>query len=89
MKTFQVQIEDLEYDILESWLGVGEVEGWLQHAIDNKCRQRVDASVLQHTDRNPKKMTKESKIALLKTVALPTREERDGVELDLALPGGH
>jgi len=77
MKTIQVQIEDLEYDILESWLGVGEVEGWLQHAIDNKCRQRVDASVLQHTDRNPKKIDRISKLNLLKDVQLPSRVERD------------
>jgi len=77
MKTIQVQIEDLEYDILESWLGEGQVEVWLQHAIDNKCRQRIDASVVEHTDRNPKKMGREAKLALLADVKLPTREQRN------------
>lgn len=75
MKTITVQIEDLEYEILESWLGVGQVKAWLQHAIDNKCRQRTDASVLEHTDRNPKKLSKEDKLILLKNVTLPTKEE--------------
>jgi len=79
MKTIQVQIEDLEYEILESWLGVGQVQPWLQHAIDNKVRQRTDASVLEYTDRNPKRLSKESKMALLKNVSLPTREERDAI----------
>jgi len=77
MKTIQVQITDLEYEILESWLGVGQVEAWLQHAIDNKVRQRTDASVLEHTDRNPKKLNKQTKLDLLKDVQLPSREERD------------
>jgi len=77
MKTIQVQIEDLEYEILESWLGVGQVETWLQHAIDNKCRQRTDASVLEHTDRNPKKLNKQTKLDLLKDVQLPSREKRN------------
>jgi len=79
MKTIQVQIEDLEYDILESWLGVGQVETWLQHAIDNKCRQRTDASIIEHTDRNPKKLSKQERLDLLKDVQLPTREERDRI----------
>ena len=76
MKTIQITISDKEYEILESWLGVGQVEVWLQHAIDNKCRQRTDASVLEHTDRNPMKLDKQSKLDLLATVQLPTREDR-------------
>ena len=79
MKEITVQIEDKEYEILESWLGVGEVEPWLQHAIDNKARQRTDASIIEHTDRNPKKLSKQEKLDLLKDVQLPTREERDRI----------
>jgi len=73
MKAIEVRIENLEYDILESWLGVGQVELWLQQALDNKIRQRVDASVLEHTDRNPKKLSKETKLVLLAKAKLPTR----------------
>jgi len=72
-------ITDEEKKILDSWLGEDKIQEWLQHALDNKIRQRVDASILEHTDRNPKKMTKEAKISLLKDVVLPTREGRDGV----------
>jgi len=74
-----VTIEPKEFEILESWLGVGQVEVWVQNAIDNKCRQRVDASILEHTDRNPAKLDKQSKLDLLKDVILPTKEERDAV----------
>lgn len=84
MKTIQVQIEDLEYEILESWLGVGKVEEWLQHAINNKVRQRVDASVLEMTDRNPKKLDKATKLNLLKNITLQTREQRDAMEKQYA-----
>jgi len=79
MKTIQVQIKDKEYEILKSWLGEGQVEVWLQHAIDNKCRQRTDASVLEHTDRNPQKLDRQAKLNLLKDVALPSRAERNPV----------
>jgi len=75
MKTIQVQIEDLEYDILESYLGVGKVEAWLQHAISNKCRQRTDASIVELTDRNPGKLRRAEKLALLEGVDLPVRKD--------------
>jgi len=71
-----VVITEDEKKVLESWLGVGQIKAWLQHAIDNKIRQRTDASVLEHTDRNPKKLSKEDKLILLKNVTLPTKEER-------------
>ena len=82
-------ISDDEKKVLDSWLGVDKIQEWLQHALDNKIRQRVDASILESTDRNPKKLSKEAKFELLKAVALPTREERDGLDLDIAPPGGH
>jgi hypothetical protein len=66
-----------EFEILESWLGIGEVQSWIQHALDNKIRQRTDASILECTDRNPNKMNKQAKLELLKGVVLPTRVERD------------
>jgi hypothetical protein len=66
-----------EFGILESWLGVGKVKPWIQHALNNKIRQRIDASILECTDRNPKKMDKQAKLKLLKGVILPTRVERD------------
>ncbi|TET76171.1 MAG: hypothetical protein E3J43_07250 [Candidatus Heimdallarchaeota archaeon] len=72
-----ITITDEEKRILESWLGTGQIQPWLQDAIDNKIRQRVDASILEETDRNPKKMTKANKLLVLKDIVLPTRIERD------------
>ena len=77
-----------EKKVLDSWLGVDKIQAWLQHALNNKIRQRIDASVLEVTDRNPSKLTKEEKFALLKDIVLPIREERDGVDLDSVPSGG-
>ena len=74
-----VTIPDEGKEILESWLGVGQIQPWLQHAIDNKLRQRMDASILEHTDKNPKKLTEIEKFAELGKVELPAREERDSL----------
>lgn len=70
-----------EKKILDSWLGVDKIQEWLQHALDNKIRQRVDASILEMTDKNPAKLSKETKLALLKNIVLPVREERDSTDL--------
>lgn len=71
-------VTDDEKKVLDSWLGEDKIEAWLQHALDNKIRQRVDASILEATDRNPKKMTKADKFGLLEGYTLPTKKERDG-----------
>jgi hypothetical protein len=74
-----VNITDEEYAVLESWLGVGMVEPWLQHALDNKIRQRVDATILEVTEFNPQKLNQGEKLLKLVGVKLPTRKERDGI----------
>ena len=71
--------------ILESWLGEGQIQPWLQHTINNKLRQRIDASILEETDKNPAKLSSANtleqiildKLPVLKDVTLPIREERD------------
>jgi len=74
-----VTITEEEYAVLESWLGVGEIEKWIQHALDNKIRQRIDASILECTYLNPKKLTHDEKLEELGKAELPTRESRDGL----------
>lgn len=76
-----ITITDDEKKVLDSWLGVDKIQEWLQHALDNKIRQRIDASILEMTDRNPSKLSREAKLALLKDVILPTREKRDNTDL--------
>lgn len=78
MKTISVTITNKEFEVLESWLGIGKVQGWIQHALNNKARQRVDATILEVTDRNPKKLDKNTKLLLLESIKLKTREERSG-----------
>lgn len=74
-----VIIPDEGKRVLESWLGVGQIQLWCQHAIDNKLRQRIDASIREATAWNPAKMKQDVKLAALKTLALPSKEERDGL----------
>jgi len=74
-----VEIPDEGKRVLESWLGEGQIQPWLQHAINNKLRQRTDASVEESTNLNSKKLEEADKILALKNVVLPTRDERDGI----------
>lgn len=73
-------ITEDEKKVLDSWLGEDKIQEWLQHALDNKIRQRVDASILELTDRNPSKLSQAEKLDLLKDVMLPSREERDNLQ---------
>lgn len=75
----EIEISDSKKRVLESVLGVGEITGWLQHAIDNKCRKRVDAYITQFTDLNPKKMIEQDKLIKLRKINLPIREELDNL----------
>ena len=70
-------ITDEENKVLESWLGVGQIQPWLQHALDNKLRQRLDATIIEVTDKNPAKLSQEDKLLALKDAVLPTKDERD------------
>lgn len=70
-------ITDDEKKVLDSWLGENKIVEWLQHALDNKIRKRVDASMIESTNLNPSKLSQIDKLVLLKEVTLPTKEERD------------
>lgn len=83
-----LKVTDEEKRVLDSWLGVDEIVGWIEHALENKIRQRIDASVLEVTDFNPKKLTKTEKLLLLRDIVLPTREERNESEPEIAIPRG-
>jgi len=58
-------ITEQEKTILESWLGVGQIDLWLQNAIDNQIRKATDEAILQQTKFNPKKMSTSEKLATL------------------------
>jgi len=81
MISIQVQIKTQEKKILESWLGKDMIQPWLQHALNNKIRQRVDASIVEASNLNPSKMNISEKLAVLDTLTLPTREERESPDI--------
>ena len=76
-----ITITETEMKVLNSWLGEeeGKIQEWLQHTLANKIRQRVDASIMESTDRNPKKLSLAEKLILLKDITLPSRKSRDSV----------
>lgn len=79
-KIYSITITNEEDKILRSWLE--DPQEWLDNAFRNKIRQRIDASILEETNFNPKKMSHDDKLAELEKVVLPTkkeRNERDGV----------
>ena len=73
-------ITKAENRILDSWLGKDIIQGWLQHALNNKIRQRVDASICECSNLNPSKMNMETKLNILDNVSLPSKQERDAFE---------
>jgi hypothetical protein len=76
-----ITITDEQKRILESWMGEGTIQAWLQHAIDDKFRNRVDASIVEHTAYNPKALSMDKKLEILKDITLPTRQQRDETNL--------
>ena len=76
-----VTILDDGIKVLESWLGKGKIQTWLQDALDNKLRTRIDASIIECTPFNPNALTIQDKLLKLSKVKLPTREERDAKEV--------
>ena len=76
-----ITITDEQKRILESWMGKGTIQAWLQNAINEKFRNRVDASIMEHTAYNPKALSIEEKLKILSKIDLPTRQQRDEINL--------
>lgn len=68
-------ITEQEKEILESYIGVGNIQPWLQHCLNNKIRQRTDDAILNYTNMNPKKMNMPEKLSELSKVTLKQRED--------------
>ncbi len=75
---YTVKITADEEKVLESWLGFGGVQVWLDNAIKGKINKRLDATIEEVTDKNPSKLTHSEKLDIIKTTVLPTRRGRDG-----------
>ena len=52
------------------------IEEWIENAIHNKARQVIDLIVSNHADRNPKSLTREEKLEIIRNLDLETAAER-------------
>ena len=52
------------------------VEEWVKNAIHNKARQMIDVIVLEVSDKNPKKISKAEKKAIVKEAVIKSAKER-------------
>ena len=69
MANYNIEISEDNRKILHS--DIVDIQKWLQNFVDNKIRQTCDNLIVEHTDRQPKKMTKDEKRALLKNLKIP------------------
>jgi len=76
-KTISVTISDEEYNAMS--VMTVTPEEWVQSAIENKARKMVDRLVLKYSDKQPGKMSKADREALIRTIDLvKERNERRG-----------
>lgn len=74
MPQFTVIVSEEELKALE-W-DIYDVQEWIQNAISEKARRAIDILVEQKTDRNPRKVTLDGKLALVRAMTLETAKER-------------
>lgn len=79
MPIYSITISDKEDKVLKFWLE--NPQQWLENAFRNKIRQRIDASILEKTNFNPKKMNYDDKLIELEKIILPNKAERNRSDL--------
>lgn len=53
------------------------VRDWMANAISEKARRTIDLIIQEHSDRQPKKISKEEKATIIKDLTLETARERN------------
>lgn len=56
------------------------IQEWITNAIKNKARQMIGLIVANHTDRNPKNLTWDEKLEIIRSLDLETAAERQARE---------
>ena len=74
MQQFTVIVSDEELKVLE-W-DIYDVQSHIQNAISEKARRTMDILVKEHTDKNPNKVSKQDKEAVIAGLTLETARER-------------
>lgn len=78
MFTYTRQIKDEEMKAVEHF--VPDFKEWIDHMIEHKIEQRVNALVKDNSDKQPKKIIHSEKLAIIAGLNLSTRKERDQLE---------
>lgn len=63
--------EEEEKALLTDMISIQE---WITNSIKNKARQMIDKICLEHSDKQPQKMTPEEKLQLVKDTTLETAQ---------------
>ena len=77
--TFTITITDEEYKVLQ-WQLVNP-DQWVIDAIKNKILNSQSRMLLELSDKQPNKLTEQEKKDLIISSTLPSRVERDAVEV--------
>lgn len=74
MKEFTVQITDEEEKALLT--DMLSIENWLSNAIHNKARQCMDKIILDHSDRQPSKVSASERAEIVRKARVESAAER-------------
>ena len=80
---FEVELSDEEIKALET--DMMSVQDWLNNAIHNKARQCIDAIAQAYSDKQPKKITEQEKLEIVRHAKVKSAAERQA-EIDRRLP---
>lgn len=78
MFTYTKQIKDEEMKAVEHF--VSDFKEWIDHMIEHKIEQRVNAIIKDNSDKQPEKMAHDEKLGIIAGLNLSTRKERDQLE---------
>lgn len=53
------------------------ISDWINNAIHNKARQMIDRVVLEHSDKQPNKISKAEKLQIVRDAVIETAAERN------------
>jgi len=74
MKQIIVEISDIEEKAL-LW-DIVSIQDWLNNFVHNKARKVADRIIIDHTDKNPQKISQQDKEQIIEPLELKTAAER-------------
>lgn len=74
MKQYTITLSD-EEDKAMQHIAVS-VQNWLDNAIHNRARQATDEIILEHSDKQPKKISQEERASIVRKADIKTAAQR-------------